>query len=444
MLNPHDPADFGDGEVLELDSFGSPARDARLAPPRSSGRPAMSEVDSPHAGLVPYGSRGLRLVRGRGAEVTDVDGRSYLDCTSMYGVLPLGHAHPAMLRTLREQSERLANAFLSFGTPEREALIAELGDAVAPALGLGPNAQGTGRAAADASPAPGVRFFFCNSGAEAIEAAAKLARATTGRPGFVAASGGFHGRTLGATSLTHRPQYRKPYEPLVPGVTHVRYGDLDALREVVGLETAAVFLEPVQGEGGVNPAPDGYLRAAGELCRERGALLVLDEIQTGFGRCGALWAGADQGAVADLVCLAKGIANGFPMGAVAAGPQVEDFPAGTHGSTFGGGPLACALARTCLRVLQEEELPGAVAAAAPAWQADLAATSSERIREVRGRGYLIGIELREEAAPIQAAMQERGVLTLTAGRQVLRLLPPLVLGAAQRDRVTETLAEVLA
>jgi acetylornithine/LysW-gamma-L-lysine aminotransferase len=373
-------------------------------------------------GLVGYGSRGLKLVRGYGAEVEDDAERRYLDCTSMYGVLPLGHAHPEMLHTLREQSGRLSNCFASFGNDQRDALIQELSAALAPELS---------------------RFFFCNSGTEAIEAALKLARASTGRRKLIAASRGFHGRTLGATSITHKAAYRQPFMPLIPDVSHVHYGKFEALAEAMDEHTAAVILEPVQGEGGVHCAPAGYLRAVSELCRAHGALLILDEVQTGFGRCGSLLAGPADGTIPDIVCLAKGIANGFPMGAIAVGPRVNAWPAGSHGSTFGGNPLACALARTCLRTLQDHAIPQSVAAAAPAWHAALAAASPERIREVRGRGYLIGIQLREEAAPIQAAMQERGILVLCAGRQVLRLLPPLILNASQRDRVTETLAEVL-
>lgn len=382
-------------------------------------------------GLLGYGSRGLRLVRGYGAEVEDDAQRRYLDCTSMYGVLPLGHAHPEMLHTLREQSGRLSNCFASFGNDQRDALIAELGQAISPAF------------ASAGEPPSETRFFFCNSGTEAIEAALKLARASTGRSRLIAASRGFHGRTLGATSITHKAAYRQPFVPLVPDVQHVHYGNIDALAEAIDDQTAAVILEPMQGEGGVHCPPPGYLQAVSELCRSQGALLVLDEVQTGFGRCGSLWAGPADGAIPDIVCLAKGIANGFPMGALAVGPRVNAWPAGSHGSTFGGNPLACALARTCLRTLQEHAIPETVAAVAPAWHAELAATSTERIREVRGRGYLIGIQLRENAAPIQAALQERGILALCAGRQVLRLLPPLILNASQRERVTSTLAEVL-
>jgi [amino-group carrier protein]-gamma-(L-lysyl/L-ornithyl)-L-glutamate aminotransferase len=382
-------------------------------------------------GLVGYGSRGLNLVRGYGAEVEDDAQRRYLDCTSMYGVLPLGHAHPEMLHTLREQSGRLSNCFASFGNEQRDALIHELGAVFAPAF-AGPG---------DALEPP--RFFFCNSGTEAIEAALKLARASTGRRKLIATSRGFHGRTLGATSITHKAAYRQPFAPLLPDVSHVHYGKIKALAEAIDEQTAAVILEPVQGEGGVYCAPAGYLHAVSELCRAYGVLLILDEVQTGFGRCGSLLAGSSDGAISDIVCLAKGIANGFPMGAIAVGSRVNTWPAGSHGSTFGGNPLACALARTCLRTLQEHAIPQSVAIAAPAWHADLASASPERIREVRGRGYMIGIQLREEVAPIQAAMQERGILVLSAGRQVLRLLPPLILNASQRDRVTETLAEVL-
>lgn len=402
----------------------------------STTEPPMTGIDGAETrGLVGYGSRGLNLVRGYGAEVEDDAQRRYLDCTSMYGVLPLGHAHPEMLHTLREQSGRLSNCFASFGNDQRDGLIHELGAALTPAF-----SEAT--ASSESTPEP-PRFFFCNSGTEAIEAALKLARASTGRTRLIATSRGFHGRTLGATSVTHKAAYRQPFAPLIPDVSHVPFGKLDALAEAIDEHTAAVILEPVQGEGGVYCAPEGYLREVSELCRANGALLILDEVQTGFGRCGSLLAGPADGAIPDIVCLAKGIANGFPMGAIAVGPRVNAWPAGSHGSTFGGNPLACALARTCLRTLQEHAIPQVVAAEAPGWHAELAATSPERIREVRGRGYLIGIQLREDATPIQAAMQERGILVLSAGRQVLRLLPPLILNASQRARVTQTLAEVL-
>lgn len=380
-------------------------------------------------GLVGYGSRGLRLVRGRGAEVEDHLGRHFLDCTSMYGVLPLGHAHPRMLQTLQRQAGELASCFASFGHAERDALIEELGIALRPAFGF--------------DCATPLRFFFCNSGTEAIEAAIKLARASTGRPGLLAATRGFHGRTLGATAVTHRAAYRQPFAPLMPGVRHLRFGDQQAMLAAIDEQIAAVILEPVQGEGGVHVAPPGYLRMVSERCLEVGALLILDEVQTGMGRCGSMLAAILDEAQPDLICLAKGLANGFPMGAIVAGPRVGDFPAGSHGSTFGGNPLACALARTCLHVLEEEDLPQQVAAAAPAWHAQLADVAPERVRSVRGRGYLIGIELRERATPVQQALQDRGVLALTAGPQVLRLLPPLILTQSQRDQVTETLAEVL-
>ncbi|NQU49933.1 MAG: aspartate aminotransferase family protein [Planctomycetes bacterium] len=372
-------------------------------------------------GLVGYGTRNLRLLSGAGCNVVDDQGNSYLDCTSMHGILPLGHSHPAMLETLQYQASQLASCSASFANPQREALCAELADVCG----------------------SGTRFFYCNSGTEAVEAAIKFARAATGRPQIIACSRGFHGRTMGALSATHRPNYRKPFLPLLADVQHVPFADLEKLRDAVSDQTAAILIEPVQGEGGVHPAPAGYLAEVQRLAHEVGALMIADEVQTGFGRCGSMFASHTDGIQPDLMCIAKGMANGFPMGALAVAPKIRDWPAGSHGSTFGGNPLACALARTCLKVLRDEAWPQRVAEFAPKWIRQLQQIDSDQIRQVRGRGYLIGIQLRGDAAAIQVEMQNRGVLCMTAGRNVLRLMPPLIISQAQRDQVTSTLAEIL-
>jgi [amino-group carrier protein]-gamma-(L-lysyl/L-ornithyl)-L-glutamate aminotransferase len=374
-----------------------------------------------HRGLIGYGSRGLRLVRGSGCEVEDDQGRKFLDCTAMHGILPLGHSHPAMLETLHAQASQLACCSASFANPEREALGVELAEVCG----------------ADS------RFFYCNSGTEAVEAALKFARAATGRPKIIAAYRGFHGRTMGALSATHRPAYRKPFAPLIENFHHVPYGDLEGLAQTLCGQTAAIILEPLQGEGGVHPAPAGYLAEAQKLAHAAGALLIADEVQTGFGRCGAMLASVADGVQPDLICLAKGIANGYPMGALAVAPGIPDWPGGSHGSTFGGNPLACALARTCLKILRAESWPQRVAEAGAQWMKQLRQIPTEHIQMVRGRGFLIGIQLRVDAAPVQAALQQHGILCMTAGRKVLRFMPPLILSQTQRDRVTNTLAEVL-
>jgi acetylornithine/LysW-gamma-L-lysine aminotransferase len=231
----------------------------------------------------------------------------------------------------------------------------------------------------------------------------------------------------------------------VPDYRHVRYNDADALAEAVTDQTAAVILEVVQGEGGVRPADPSYIRSATQICRERGALLVLDEIQTGFGRTGRLWACEHAGVTPDILCLAKGIAGGVPMGAACFGPRVQSFPAGTHGSTNGGNPLACAAASATLLEIQERELPqrAAILGARLLERLREIAANAQVVREVRGLGLMIGIELRERSQPYLEALAERGVLALTAGATVIRLLPPLVIDEAQIDRVADAFAEVL-
>jgi acetylornithine/LysW-gamma-L-lysine aminotransferase len=249
---------------------------------------------------------------------------------------------------------------------------------------------------------------------------------------------------LGALSATWEPKYRKPFEPLLPDVEHVAYDNLDALAEAVNEHTAAVLLEPVQGEGGVNvPAPD-YLEGARRLCDERGALLVLDEVQTGFGRTGKLFAMEHSGVVPDMLALAKSIAGGLPMGAVALHAQHGTLPTGAHGSTFGGNPLACAVASAVLRVMHEESLPRQAAEKGAWLTARIHGMSSPRVREVRGLGLLVGLEMKGRVQPYLSALLDRGVLALPAGPNVLRLLPPLVIGYDDLEIVVSHLQEVLA
>ncbi|HEX9370114.1 MAG TPA: aminotransferase class III-fold pyridoxal phosphate-dependent enzyme, partial [Roseiflexaceae bacterium] len=294
-----------------------------------------------------------------------------------------------------------------------------------------------------ALPAGLERAFLCNSGAEAIEGALKLARLLTGRTGVVATVRGFHGRTMGALSATWEPKYREPFAPLLPGFAHVPYDRLDALAAAVDDGTAAVLLELVQGEGGVRPAGQEYVAAAAELCRARGALLVVDEVQTGFGRTGRLWASEHYGVTPDLLALAKSIAGGLPMGAVAIHGRFGALPQGSHGSTFGGGPLVCAAARAALRELIDRDLPRQAAEKGAYVVERLRALRLPRVREVRGMGLLIGLELKERVQPFLAALMERGVLALPAGPNVLRLLPPLVIEYDQLDRVVAAIAGVL-
>ncbi len=287
------------------------------------------------------------------------------------------------------------------------------------------------------------RVFLCNSGTEAIEAAIKFARLATGRSGVIACMRGFHGRTFGALSATWEKKYREPFEPLVPGFSHVPYNNLDALDAAVTSETAAVLLEIVQGEGGVNLGSAEFLQGAQRLCRERGAMLIIDEVQTGFGRTGRLFAHQHYGLQPDLVCLAKSIAGGMPMGAVLLGPRVGELPAQVHGSTFGGNPLACAAALATLDVIENSHLVERSAELGAWFLGKLQRIESPLIRDVRGLGLMVGIELKQKVTPYLQALMAEGVLALPAGLTVLRFLPPLVIEKQDLAVVAEKVELVL-
>lgn len=368
-----------------------------------------------------YPKRPVAIVRGEGARLYDAEGRVYIDCVGGQGAANLGHAHPAVVAAVQAQAATLMSCPEIFYNDQRAAYLNEL---------------------AAALPFP-ARIFLCNSGAEAVEAGLKFARLLSGRRKIVATMRGFHGRTMGALSATWEPKYREPFAPLVPEFVHVPYADVEALAATVGEDTAAVILEPVQGEGGVRPAPPGYLEAARRICDERGALLLIDEVQTGFGRTGRLFAIEHSGVVPDALLLAKSIAAGLPMGAVALHERHGPLPGGAHGSTFGGNPLLCAAARAALRAYIEEDLPRQAAEKGRWLMERLRALQLPAAREVRGLGLLVGIELRTRVQPYLQALLERGVLALPAGPNVLRLLPPLVIAYDDLDIVAATIAEVV-
>lgn len=371
-----------------------------------------------------YQKRPLVIVRGRGARVWDDDGREYIDCIGGQGAGNLGHAHPDVTRAIAEQAERIVALTELFYSEQRAAFYAALAAILPQHLD---------------------RFFLCNSGAEAVEGALKFARFATKRSGVVAAMRGFHGKTLGALSATWSPEYREAFAPLVPGFAHCRYNDVADLAAKVDGSTAAVLLECVQGEGGVRPATAEFLLAAERLCRERGALLVIDEVQTGFGRTGRNFAIEHFGVRPDVVCLAKSVAGGVPMGVIAfARDRVGVLPPRSHSSTFGGNPLACAAGVAAVGVLVRERLAENAAARGAQLMDGLRAVRSDRIREVRGLGLLVGVELREPAGRTLRAMQERGVLALAAGPTVVRFLPPLCISADDIDAVVRAFAESVA
>lgn len=381
----------------------------------------LFDLENTHTSGV-YPKRPLAIVRGQGARLWDADGNEYIDCVAGQGAANLGHAHPAIVAALSEQAGRLITCPEIFYNDRRAQLLARLAD-VAPA-GLN-------------------RTFLCNSGAEAVEAAIKFARVSTGRTEIVATMRGFHGRTMGALSATWERKYRGPFEPLVPGFRHVPYDNLAALAEAVTEETAAVLLEIVQGEGGVRPGSAEFLLGAQALCRQRGALLIVDEVQTGFGRTGRLFACEHLGVEPDLMAVAKSMAGGVPMGGCLIGPRVGELPRLSHGSTFGGNPLACATALATLDVLEREDLPGRAQRLGGYLHQRLSELQSPVIREIRGLGLMIGIDLRIKVTPILQALQARGVLALPAGATVLRLLPPLVITESELDEVIEAINAVL-
>lgn len=369
-----------------------------------------------------YVSRGLAFVRGRGAHLFDAAGREYLDLASGYGAAVLGYGHPELTAALSRQLDALHVLHCSFASDVRveasRALLARAG-------------------------APLKRVFWSNSGAEAVEAALKLAVLATGRKRIVACEGGYHGKTLGALSVTHDPKYRAPFEPLLWDVVRVAFGDDGALAAAAA-GAAAVVLEPIQGESGVRPAPPGFLSAARAACDASGALLVLDEIQTGTGRTGRFLASHGEGVAADVVCVGKGLAGGLPVGATLVTEAVAGSAfRGAHSSTFGGNPLVAAGVLAVLGVLSDEFL-AAVAASGGAFMRRLAAIGSGRVVEVRGRGLMVAVELDGERDRVLRALQDKGVLALPAGASAVRFLPPYVTPESELERAAALLGDVLA
>jgi acetylornithine/LysW-gamma-L-lysine aminotransferase len=369
-----------------------------------------------------YGKRDAVMVRGSGAALWDINGKEYIDCVGGIGVANIGHSHPRLVDALTRQASTLITCQEMFYNDCRAQLLERL---------------------AEITPGQLNRFFLCNSGAEAIEAAIKFARLSSGRAGIVATMRGFHGRTLGALSATHKAIYREPFMPLVQGFSHVPFNDIEAMYAAVNEDTAAVLVEVVQGEGGVYPGDPAYFQALRRLCDERDVLLIADEIQTGFGRTGRWFATEHMGFLPDILCLGKAIAGGVPMSVAALGPRIKNLTPGLHGSTFGGNPLACAAALATLDIIEEEDLVGRSAEMGSYFKERLSAIDSPLIREMRGLGLMIGVDLRVRAMPIVKQLMDEGVLVLTAGKTVLRLLPPLVITRDQIDTAVAAIETVL-
>ena len=379
------------------------------------------EIETKHSAGT-YAKQPLVIVRGLGASLFDADGVEYLDCSSGHGVASLGHANPKVAEAIYKQASTLITLFETFPNDKRAELMQKICSLVD---GLD-------------------RVFLCNSGTESVEAAFKFARISTGRENIVAAMRAFHGRTYGALSATFNKKYREGFEPLVPGFSHVAYNNVEALEKAVTDETAAVILEVVQGEGGVYPASVAYIQAARRICDEHGALLIVDEIQTGFGRTGMMFAFQHFDMVPDMLTCAKSLAGGVPMGAVLIGHNVKNLTPGVHGSTFGGNPLACAAAIAALGVIEDENLPRQALVKGAYLRDRLREINSPNIREVRGMGLMVGIEMKQKVAPYIKELQERKIIALNAGMTVIRLLPPLVITYEQIDHLVNVLTEVIA
>jgi len=369
------------------------------------------------------GSKPIGIERGEGPYLYSTDGTEYIDAGASFACTPLGHSHPAVVDAVTEQVADLTFVDSSFPVQSREnayaAFVASTPDGLESA-------------------------WFCNSGTEANEAALKFARSATGNSKIVAATRSFHGRTMGALAATWKDKYKKPFEPLAGDVEFVPYGDGEELADAVDDETAAVILEPIQGEGGINVPPAGYLERAREVTDGAGAALVFDEVQTGMGRTGSMWACQNAGVTPDILTTAKGLGNGLPIGGVAVRDWIADGAA-SHNSTFSGGPVVTAAVHATISTLVEEEWPAHAASMGDYLTTELEATLGDEVREIRGEGLLVGIELKRGANRVarDLAMNHQ-VLALPAGRTVLRLLPPLVIDDDAADQLVDALGAVIA
>ena len=370
--------------------------------------------------LAVYPRRDIILVGGKDARLFDDQGREYIDCASNVGVSNIGHGNQSVAKAVYEQYLTLGNCYSMFYNPVRARLAEKL---------------------VELAPGNLSRVFFCNSGAEANEAALKFARVSTGKPEIIACMRGYHGKTMGALAATWGPEYQKPFAPMLPGLKHVPFNKFDRLEAAVSKQTAAILLEPVQGEGGVRVGDLEYFKNVRELCNDRNILLIMDEVQTGFGRTGTMFA-CEQFTAPDILCLAKSLAGGLPMGAVLCNDRVS-VPLKSHTSTFGGNPTACAAALAAIDVIESQDLVQNANTLGNYFQERLRGIESPKIREVRGLGLMIGVELKEKVGPYVQKLMDRRIIVLLAGATVIRLLPPLVISKEQIDTVVRALKEIL-
>ncbi len=365
------------------------------------------------------------LTHGNGVKIYDAEGKEYLDCMAGIAVASIGHSNKRLARAIAEQAEKLIICSQAQGNDTRVKFYEKLFAAIPESLGL-------------------TRVFMANSGSEVNEAALKWARAATGRGGFVAAKRGFSGRTLGVLGLTWEAKYREPFEPLPYDTSFVGFNKIDELDAAISEETAAVFLEPVQGEGGMHAADPAFLEAARRLTHERGALLIMDEVQSGVGRTGKFLATEHYNIKPDMVTLAKGLGGGVPIGALLMTDEVAaKMPAGGHGTTFGGNALSSAAGVAVLEEFEARNLIQNAEEVGAYFQEQIRALNAPQIRTVRGLGLMIGVEFKGKVAPIVAALRDAGVLTINAGATVIRFVPPLIITKEEVDEVVRRLGGVL-
>jgi len=368
----------------------------------------------------------VTVEKGFGSHVWDVDGKEYIDCMGGYGVAIIGHRNERVVNALKSQLEKIITVHSSLYNKTREEFLKTL-------IGVAPHGL--------------TQVHLINSGAEAIEAAIKFARKFTGKKGMVAMNGSYHGKSMGALSLTFNPKYRKMFQPLVEKTSFAKFGDIESLRETVDDDTGFVILEPIQGESGIHVAPDGFLQEVRKLCDDKGILLVFDEIQCGLGRTGRMWASEHWNTTPDIMCIAKGIAGGVPMGATLVKPEIlAVMGKGEHSSTFGGNPLSCAAGTATLQALTQDGLIENAEKMGQRLREGLEHLKEKHkiIREIRGKGLMIGVELKFQVKDIILDGIKNGVLILYSGRNILRFLPPLVISEDDITKVLETLDILLA
>jgi acetylornithine/LysW-gamma-L-lysine aminotransferase len=366
--------------------------------------------------------RGIVIERGEGCYIWDTYGNKYLDMGASYGVCNIGHGQASLIEAVKTQSEQLFYVSSSYDNPTRTELMRRL---------------------IDISPFKNGRVFLCNSGTEAVEAALKFALDITGKKRIIAAKGSFHGRTMGALSLTFNPKYRKGFEPFLGPVDFVRYGDLEEMEGLMNSDTAAVILEPIQGEGGIRIPPSGYFQRIRELCDQNGSLLIVDEVQTGLGRTGTMFAIEQEGVIPDIMCIGKSLGGGIPIGATLLDENMGLVGKGRHGSTFGGSPIACSAANAALSIINEQDLPERSREKGEYFLERLASIDNPLIREVRGKGLMIGVELKKRAGPYLSALLKEGVAAIPAGSNVIRFLPPLTVEKGEIDSTVTMLQRIL-